>query len=149
MKLKYVPTMYTNISTSIHTHGLVSCIGDFILHNPIDEHLNLQQIVSEPTTNNARTCNNVLYHHIKLQSMCIAFFLKALPHIRGLWHNISRMYVTYTKSSCVCTRMIPLSPAYASVDDLLELPFSISFRSGCFVFFTHFCRCPCSSEHEL
>jgi hypothetical protein len=74
MKLKYVPAMYTNRSTSIHTHGLVSCTRDFILHNPIDENLNLQQIVSEPATNNVRPHNKVLYHHIKLQSMCISFF---------------------------------------------------------------------------
>ena len=80
MKLKYVPTMYTNRSTSIHTHGLVSCTRDFILHNPIDEHLNLQQIVSELATNNVRPYNTVLYHHIKLQSMCIAFFSR-LYHI--------------------------------------------------------------------
>ena len=141
--------MYSNRSTSNHTHGLVPCTQDFILHNPIDEHLNLQQIVSKPATNNVRPCNKVLYHHIKLQSMCIAFFLKALPHIHGLLNNNSCMYVTYTRSSYVCTRLIPLSPVYASVDDLLEIPFSFSFCSSYSVFFTHFCRCPFSSELEL
>jgi hypothetical protein len=80
MKLKYVPSMYTNRSTSIHTHGLVSCTRDVILHNLIDEYLNLQQTVSEPSTNNVRPCNKVLYHHIKMQSMCIAFFSR-LYHI--------------------------------------------------------------------
>ena len=78
MKLKYVLAMYPNISTSIHTHGLVPCTQDLFyiitLHNSIQSQENLQQIVSEPATNNVIPCNRVLYHHIKLQPMCIAFF---------------------------------------------------------------------------
>jgi hypothetical protein len=149
MKLKYVLAMYTNRSTSIHTHGLVSCTRDFILHNTIDEHLNLQQIVSESCNKQCQTLQQSVIPSHQAAIHVHILFLKALPHIRGLLHNSSRMYVTYTRSSSICTRLIPLSPAYASVDDLLELPFSLSFRSGYCVFFTHFCRCPCSSELEL
>jgi hypothetical protein len=87
-----VPNMYINISASIHTHGLVSCSQDIILHNPIDEHLNLQQIVSEPAKNNVRPCNIVLYHHIKLQSMCISFFSR-------LYH----LYVVCCTTTRICT----------------------------------------------
>ena len=101
MKFKKVPAMYSNRSTSNHTHGLVPCTQDFILHNPIDEHLNLQQIVSEPATNNVRPCNRVLYHHIKLQSMCIAFFSR-------LYH----IYVVCCTTSRICTRPIQGHPAY-------------------------------------
>ena len=94
-KLKYVPSMYTNRSSSIHTHGLVSCTRDFILHNPIDEQLNLHQIVSESTTNNVGPYNKVLYHHIKMQSMCIAFFSR-----------IYYIYMVFFTTTHICTRPI-------------------------------------------
>jgi hypothetical protein len=52
--------MYINRSTSIlHTHGLVPCTQDFILHNPIEyesfkpatkQCQNLQQTMSDPAS---------------------------------------------------------------------------------------------------
>ena len=146
-----------------------------ILHNPIDEHfinINSYSWVSamhprfilyhnlvwsnlEPwkhATSIVRICNKqcqnlqhrvIPSHQATTHVHCL--FPKALPHIRVLVDNNSRMYATYTRSACICTQRIPLSPVYASVDDSLALPFSLSFYSGCYVFFTHFCRCLCSS----
>ena len=105
--------------------------------------------MSEPAINHVRPCITELYHHIKLQSLCIALFLR-LHHIyAACCIDNSHMYMTYTRSACICTQLIPLSPMYALVDDIFELPFSVSFCYGCFIFFTHFCRCPFSSELEL
>jgi hypothetical protein len=82
MKLqkKKVPVMYSNRSTSNHTHGLVPCTQDFILHNPIDEHLNLQQIVSEPATNNV-----IPAHQTPSHVHCL--FPKALQQTHDLLHK--------------------------------------------------------------
>jgi hypothetical protein len=129
--------MYINISTSIlHTHGLVPCTQDFILHNPIDEHLNLQK-------NNVRSHNKpcqtlhhrvIPPHQVAIHVHCL--FPKAFPHIRYVFHNRPRMYATYSRSTCVCMQLIPRSPTCASVDKTLELPFSLSFCSDCSVFFS-------------
>jgi hypothetical protein len=87
MKLqKKVPAMYSNRSTSNHTHGLVPCTQEFILHNPIDEHLNLQQIVSEPATNNVRPCNKVIPSH-QTPSHVHCLFPKALQQTHDLLHK--------------------------------------------------------------
>ena len=138
MKLQKVPAMYSNRSTSNHTHGLVSCNRDFILHNPIDEHLNLQQTMSDPATE--------LYHHIKTPSHVHCLFPKALQQTCGLLQNWVNVCMTYSKSARDCHHC---HPRVASVYDTFVLPFNLSLWSGCSVFFTHFCRWPFSSELEL
>ena len=58
--------------------------------------------VSEPTINNVRPCNIKLYHHIKLQAICIAFF----PRL----YNI---YTAWCTTECVCMWPIQGQHAYA------------------------------------
>jgi len=146
-----------------------------ILHNPIDEHfinINSYSWVSamhprfilyhnlvwsnlEPwkhATSIVRICNKQcqnLQHRVipSHQATTHVHFLfpKALPHIRRLFHNKACVYVTYARSPSVSTWMSPLSPVYALVDVLFNLPFSLSLCYGCIVLFTHFCRWPFSS----
>ena len=105
--------------------------------------------MSELATNNVRPCNKVLYHHIKMQSMCIAFFPRLFHICVTCCIESSRMYATCTSSAYICIRMIPLSPTYASVYDTFELLFSLSFCFHYSVFFTYICRYPFSLEIEL
>jgi hypothetical protein len=108
-----------------------------------------RKIVSEPATNHVRTCITELYYHIKRQTMCIAFFPIICHIYLTCCIDISHMYMAYTSSDRVCMQLIPLSPAYALVDDTFEIPFTLSFCSGYSDFFTHFYRCHCSSKLDL
>jgi hypothetical protein len=135
MKLqkKKVPAMYSNRSTSNHTHGLVPCTQEFILHNPIDEHLNLQQIVLEPATNNVRPCNKQC--QTLQQSYTITSNSKpcALPFSQGFTTNTRpaaqrvHVYMTYSRSKRVGMRLSPQLPACALVNGTFKLPFNLSF----------------------
>jgi hypothetical protein len=112
MKLQKVPAMYSNKSTSNHNHGLVSCNRDFILHNPIYEHLNLQQILLEPTTNNVIPCNIVIPSHQNSKPCALPFSqgftidmwpaaqLSACVH--DLFKIRTRGHVIVTNVTCVC-----------------------------------------------
>jgi hypothetical protein len=127
MKLQKVPAMYSNRSTSNHTHGLVSCTQDFILHNSIDEHLNLQQIVLEPATNNVRTCNKQC--QTLQQSYTITSNSKpcSLLFSQGFTTDTRHVYATYSMSERMDTRLSPLLPMCALVNGTFELPFNLSF----------------------
>jgi hypothetical protein len=112
MKLKYVPAMHTNRSTSIHTHGLVSCTQDFILHNPIDEHLNLQQIVSElqqtmsdPATKCytiTSSCNPCAWPFSQGFTTYTRSVAQHLTYVHDLYKVSLRMYVTDTTVTHIC-----------------------------------------------
>jgi hypothetical protein len=111
MKLQKVPAMYSNRSTSNHTHGLVSCNRDFILNNPIDEHLNLQQIVSEPATNNVRPYNRVIPSHQNSKPCALPFSqgfttdMRPAAQLSACVHDLfkvrTRGHVTVTTVTCM------------------------------------------------
>jgi hypothetical protein len=112
MKLQKVLAMYSNRSTSNHTHDLVSCNQDFILHNPIDEHLNLQQIVSEPAKNNVRPCNRVIPSHQNSKPCALPFFqgftidTHPAAQLSACVHSLFKVrtcgHATITTVTCVC-----------------------------------------------
>jgi len=110
----------------------------------------------KPVTNSVGTCNKqcqtlqyrvIPSHQTPSHVHCL--FPKALQQTRGLLHKWVRVYVTYSRSECMDTRLSPLLPMCALINDTFELPFNLSFWSGCSVFFTHFCRWPFSLELEL
>ena len=83
------PCASTNMPTNVHLPIIRYTIHvhhHIILHNPIDEHLNLQQIVLEPATNNVRPCNRVIPSH-QTPSHVHFLFPKALQQTNNLLHK--------------------------------------------------------------
>jgi hypothetical protein len=129
MKLQKVLAMYSNRSTSNHTHGLVPCTQDFILHNPIDEHLNLQQTMSEPAINNVRLIQYRVIPSHQTPSHVHCLFPKDLQQTRTTccttecmcMHDLFKVRTHGHATVTIVTYMCAL------VNGTFELPFNLSF----------------------